>query len=179
MKNLSFLLIFSLLGILGCNKSDDTPPAPPITAENTFSCKINGELFVPENHGGFITQKGYLVETFGENSWLFTLSDREIDIYIFIKKVNHNGEYIVGNSDGDQDFLYDENTAVELKDKVNDITYISENTSNFIDVLDYSGSNSIMFKFNNLTLSSSENANQKIILTDGKLNINKETLNKD
>jgi len=53
MKNLVLIFCFSLLCFYSCNKEDDTP-VPPITAENTFSCKIDGELFVPKDYGGFI-----------------------------------------------------------------------------------------------------------------------------
>lgn len=177
MKNLSFLLIFSLLGILGCNKSDDTPPAPPITAENTFSCKINGELFVPENHGGFIDQYGYQIRIFDKNSWTIILSNDKVTLYLFLKNIDHEGIYEISRSDGDNDFLYDENNAVEFRNRVNNSQYNSINSGE-IEVLNFEEEKSLVLKFNEIQLES-EDSNDTLILTDGKLNINKETLNKD
>ncbi len=179
MKNLSFLLIFSLLGILGCNKSDDTPPAPPITAENTFSCKINEELFVPENHGGFIDQDGYIISILEDNSWIITLSNKEKTLYLFVKKVDRIGEYNVFKSDGDQFFVQDSNTGVELRDRVKDLEYVSHQESEKIEVLSYVDNQKLILQFNKIVLHSTKESNNVLILTDGKLNLNKETLNKD
>ena len=77
-----YTLVLSLL-LVASSCNDDDPSAPPITAENTFSCKINGELFVPEDHGGFpVTQRGISAIVIEGNTWRFIFGDGPIDIYI-------------------------------------------------------------------------------------------------
>lgn len=177
MKIFSLIFLFCLLSIFSCNKSDDTPPAPPITAENTFSCKIDGELFIPENHGGFINQYGYQIRIFDNNSWTIILSNDKVTLYLFIKNIDHEGIYQIYRSDGDNDFLYDENNAVEFRNRVNQTVYISNNSGE-IEVLSFEDGKRLMLKFNEIQLIS-EDSNDTLILTDGKLNINKNTLNND
>ncbi|QED37000.1 hypothetical protein FK178_04425 [Antarcticibacterium arcticum] len=177
MKNYVLILSFLLLGFYSCNKEDDAF-APPITAENTFSCKIDGELFVPKDHGGFIPLYGYLIEILEDNSWIITLSNGKNTLYLFIKKINNTGNYEVFASDGDQDFLYNEKTGMEFTDNGNNIEYISLNNSENIEILSYTNGQKLILKFDKIVLGSTTN-NASIILTDGKLNINKETLNKD
>lgn len=178
MKNLVIFFSFILLGFCSCNKNDDAL-APPITAENTFSCNIDGELFVPENHGGFIPLKGYLVNVYDDNSWRITLSNGKLTLHLFLKKVNSEGNYEVFQSDGDQFFVQDLQTAVELYDKTLDKVYISYNNSEEIEVVSYIENQKIILNFNKITLKSSQDSSDIVVLTDGKLNINKETLNID
>lgn len=178
MKNSILILWFLLLGFSSCDKEVDTP-APPITAENTFSCKIDGELFVPQNHGGFIPLYGYLINILEDNSWIITLSNGKKTFYLFLKNVDHTGNYEVFKSDGDLNFLYDENTVVELTDDVSNSVYTSLNNSGNIEVLSFTIGQKLILKFDEIILGSTTNPNETIVLTDGKLNINKETLNKN
>ncbi|TVZ25132.1 hypothetical protein JM83_0031 [Gillisia sp. Hel_I_86] len=178
MKNLVLLFSSILLGFCSCNKNDDAP-APPITAENTFSCNIDGELFIPKDYGGFIPLHGYLINILEDNSWIITLGNEHNTLYLFIKKIDHTGKYKVFSSDGDQDFLYDENTVIELRDRANNIEYSSITGSENIDVLSFTSGEKLILKFDKIVLESTTNPNEIITLTNGKLNINKETLNKD
>ena len=176
-KSLIFYsLIISFL-FPSCQKEDDNPIVPPITAENTFSCKINGDVFIPENHGGFIDQYGYQIRIFGKNSWTIILSNDKVTLYIFLKEISHTGTYEIHKSDGDQDFLYDENSAIEFRDRVNQKGYSSINSGE-IEVLSFEEGKTLMLKFNKIILEEN-NSNDQIKLSDGKLNINKETLNKE
>ena len=177
------LILYSLIILTfllsSCQKDGDNTIAPPITAENTFSCKINGEVFKPENHGGFIDQYGYIISILEDNSWIITLSDEETTLYLFIKNVDRIGEYPVHQSDGDQFFVQDSNTALELRDIVNDTEYVSLQNSGKIQVLSFEEGKKLILKFEEIILEQKNNSSKKIILLDGKLNINKETLNKD
>lgn len=179
MKKILLLLLFLSLSFSGCTKEDDNPRVPPITEQNTFSCYVEGELFLPKNHGGFYNLYGYLISILEDNSWIITLSNGKITLYLFIKEVNRTGFYEVSGSDGNQFFVQDSATAVEMRDEVADVEYISLNNASKIEVLHFVPNEELMLQFNEITLIAVDDPENKIILSEGKLNINKETLNKE
>lgn len=179
MKKILYILVCLILVVSSCKKDDDVI-APPITAENTFSCKINGETFIPEDHGGFpIVQKGIIVEIFPESSnWIFQLRNSNKDIYIYIVNVLETGNYEIQVADGDGDFLFDTNNAVEAS--VTGFfppTHVSTNISGNIEVIELDVDQRIILQFEELELVNPDDSSDIIVLTDGKLNINLETLN--
>ena len=181
MKTLLPLLSLFLLVQISCNKDDDTP-APPITQENTFSCKINGETFVPKDYIGFYNMPGIQasVHTYTTNNWEFYLSNAQKDIYIYIVQVDKTGDYTLTVSDGDGDFLFDENTAMEFDDNGNyPPSHISTNSSGTFYVTDLEVNKKIILEFDKIELINKDNSDDKVTLTEGKLNINLETLNQD
>src|SRR5680860_912958 len=83
------LLILISIITYSCEKNDDLV-APPITQENTFSCKIDGELFVAQPHGGFLQSEGILLIA-SVNTWLLVFGNGKSDLYININNINTGG----------------------------------------------------------------------------------------
>lgn len=169
------LILFPLWGLGGCSKDD----APPITQENSFSCKINGELFVPKDYSSFPNSFSGIINYVSDSSdWTFVLSNGENTVYLYLHNVTQLGEYVLSESDGDGDFFGEELNLMEV-DINNGTSYSSHKStinSGVITVIELDMDNRIILKFDEIILSSINN-NGRIVLTDGKLNINRETLN--
>ena len=177
------LVLYSLITLSfflsSCQKDDDNPIAPPITAENTFSCKINGELFVPENHGGFIDQYGYRMSILNNNSWKIILSNDKVSLFLFIKDINSTGEYKLHSSNGDQHYVAEDDSGFEFVNRETNEEYVSTENSGKITVSSFETGKKLIFSFDKITLHSISGNEENLILTNGKLNLNKETLNKE
>ncbi|XLS29003.1 hypothetical protein ACJD0Z_17620 [Flavobacteriaceae bacterium M23B6Z8] len=169
-------LILGFLAFLSC--SDDDPKIPPITTENTFSCKIDGELFVPKDHGGFpIQQSGILVSIEDNNSWYFTFGDGSKDLFLYITNVTSKGDFSLELSDGDKDFFQENKNLMELDFETvsNFATHISTTESGKIQVLELEINKHIIIQFDELILRDTNNPQNVVMLTEGKININLET----
>lgn len=177
MKNLVLLFSFILLSFCSCNKKDDAP-APPITAENTFSCNIDGELFVPKEHSGFIPGKGepIIVTNSIDNNYKIILGDGSKDIYIHLYNLNLKGIYQLSSSNGDNFFVGDEFSSMELKQNGISYNYVSSEESGNIDILFFEPKKKIVFQFDEIRLYNPDDHNDSIKLTNGKLNVNLDTL---
>ncbi len=169
------LILGLLLVASSCN--DDDPSAPPITAENTFSCKINGELFVPEDHGGFpIIQRGILVSQF-DNNWELKFGNGPIDVDIYIVDVIETGDYTLARSDGRADFFKKTENLMEVDlQQVTGSTHVSTSSSGSIEVLELEVNKRVILQFEEIVLENLSNPEETIVLTEGKLNINLDTL---
>lgn len=178
MKRYFSLMIFLFLALTGCTEKDDDLSPPSITQENTFSCYIGNNLFIPENHGGFYNFSGYLISILEDNSWIVTLSNGRTTLYLFLKEVKRTGHYEISGSDGNQFFVQDLNTAVELRDEVSNIEYVSVNSASKLEVLHFIPDRELVLQFDEIVLVAVDDPENKIVLSQGKLNINKETLNK-
>ena len=176
MKHIQIILFYLLLLVSSCSNDDVT--APPITAENTFSCKIDGNLFVPEDHGGFpATQLGIRALVVEENTWRFILSNSSTDLYIYLVNVTSTGSYQLFQSDGDADFFQETRNLVEADlDQINGSTHISTEQSGAIEVLELEVDKQIILQFDEIILSGRDNSSETVSLTEGRLNINLETL---
>ena len=171
------LLCLFFLGA-SCQKDDAPKTAPPITQENAFSCKINGVLFIPEDHyHGFNPAAGIRSYILLDNSWSFRLADKRRDLYIYLYNVTATGEYIVTASDGNHDFFGEIENQAEMTDHyVPGATYVSVNNNEKIEVLELELDTRIILQFDSITLVSDTDPEDVIVLTEGKLNINLETL---
>jgi len=110
MKNLTLLLLISILCLsAGCKKDDDSPdnlyelPDATQTGENTFGCLVNGEPWVAEIDSGVLDPTIYKIRaTYDEigagvaDNFYFSLSSRFIslpdsvyDIFSFYLKPIH------------------------------------------------------------------------------------------
>lgn len=170
------LLLFPFwgLGSFSCSKDD----APSITQENSFSCKINGELFVPEDYGGFPNSVSGIIILNDGSDWLFRLSNGGKTVYIYLHHVTHLGEYVLSESDGDGDFFGEESNLMEvdLSGATSHTTHKSTANSGIINVIELDVDKRIILKFDEIVLEDINNPDEKIILTEGKLNINLNTL---
>lgn len=177
MKNAVLIFSFLLLGCYSCDKKDDAP-APPITAENTFSCKIDGELFVPKEHSGFIPGKGepIVVTNSIDNNYKFILGDGSKDIYIHLYNLDGIGNYILSSSNGDNHFVGDEFSSMEFSQNGIFYNFVSSEDSGNIEILLFEPNKKIIFQFDEIKLYNPGDPTHFIILTDGKLNVNLETL---
>ncbi|MEL4306560.1 hypothetical protein [Joostella sp. CR20] len=170
-----FLMFFFI--VFSCSNDDDT--APPITAENTFSCKINGKLFIPKDHGGFpVILDGTSVNLAQNNSWRFIFGNRSTDVYIYLHEVEKTGSYSLSTSEGRGDFFQKNENLIELDLSPWDsnIEHISTLESGEIEVLELEVNKRIVLEFDKITLVNKDDASDKVVLTEGKLNINLETL---
>jgi hypothetical protein len=184
MKLILYYLIFCV-SIISCKKDDDVSSMeqqeqPPITAENTFSCKINGELFIPKDFSSFPNSfDGYNVGfPLDSNNWFSRFSNEDMNMYIYIHNISGIGTYEIKQADGNNDFFDDVNTVVEFSENRSlASTHISTNLSGTIEVLEYEPLNKIIFKFDEIILQSIDNPNDIITLTEGKANFNLSTFN--
>lgn len=177
MKITALILLFALSFCTSCNKDDDTPP---ITAENTFSCKINGERFVPEDFGSFPNSFDGIMSFIprDSNDWYFQFGNGEKNIFIYLVDVEATGNYILKASDGDSDFFGETENVMEFSNIGNfTSTHKSTNNSGSLKVRSLNINKKIILEFDVITLIGNEDPNNTVTLTDGKLNINLETLN--
>ena len=173
-KSIILLLNILIISFYSCKKEDDIP-APPITAENTFSCKMDEELFVPKRNGGFIRFPGIIVIT-NEDNWHLILNNGEKELHIYLANLNRIGNYNISDSDGNKDFFNETSNAVELDD-TSELYYISKEDSGLIEVIELEQGKRLIFQFDEIKLYNMNNRNHFIMLTDGKLNLNLVTLN--
>lgn len=171
-----------LFATFSCNNDDVT--APPITAENTFSCKINGKLFVPEDHGGFpVRQDGIILQFSDDNSWTFIFGNGPTDVYIHITDVTSTGFYRLGLSDGNAHFFQETENLMEadIDKAISQFgnSHISTLASGSVEVIELEVGKRIVLRFDEIKLVNLYNPNETAILTEGKLNINRETLGED
>jgi len=172
MKTLLILLI--ALVTCSCEKSDDLV-APPITQENSFSCKIDGELFVAQPNGGFLQFPGILV--IGSN-WIILLRNQNNDeLYLNLKNNELDNFLPILKADGDQYFGNDEQNSVELiwKNKI----YISNTNTGIIKINEWVNDSILILEFSELLLYEKNNPIETISLAEGKLNINLTTMEQD
>lgn len=179
MKNLFFLLLISTF--LSCGNDDEAVEQPPqISEENTFSCKIDGELFVAETFSRFPnTFPGIIAGVLsGTNNWTIMLRNSDNVIHIYITEVVDTGNYIIKFSDGDSFFFGETETVVEFgRDSSSSSTHHSIDGSGIININELVVNLKLIATFNEILLVSNDNPQETVILTEGKLNINLESLN--
>ncbi len=182
MKLKLLIPIFCILLCFSSCLKDDTPKvAPPITQENSFSCKINGELFIPEPHGGLFASSPPIRAILQDNNtWKFNMGNGLIEIYIYLYNATEIGEYTITESEGIVNYVGETENLVEMTDfYVPGVVYISTNNNDKINVLELEIDNKIIFEFDEIILVNNTDPEDIIILSEGKLNINKETLNQE
>mgnify|MGYP007006686680 CR=1 FL=1 len=182
MKPLRLLLTFLITVTLNSCSAEDPLPT---SGENSFFAKLNGKRYVAENTTSFPARTHYGIEaSVYENNWLLTFHNSSNDnIYIYIYKVNDIGIYPLGRSDGDLVYFLesDNETSVSISDGTGSffgVAFTSGYSSDeeFIKITQLN-TTSIIGEFDKITLTDPENPDNKTILTDGKFNINTNTLN--
>ncbi len=185
MKPLTKIFLFLISIILqSCSAEDPLPTS----GENSFIAKLDGTRFITEDVRKFATTNYGITADVFDNTWLLVFSNsskRNIYIYIYIFKVNETGSYAVGKSDGDLVYYLesDDQTSVSISDGTGSTTGVAfasglSSTEDFIKITQIEGDSIIIGEFEKITLTDPENPNNSAILTDGKFNINRNTLNK-
>ena len=98
-------------------------------------------------------------------------------MYIYIVNVTSTGNYTLALSNGDAYFTQESENLMEVDlEHVTGSTHISTLQSGTIEVLELEIDKRIVLRFDEIVLVGRDNPEEKIILTEGKLNINLETL---
>jgi len=105
-KTISLLSILFLLLFISCKKDDLGPELPPITTigANTFGCRVNGKVWVPDQRSGSILpmieggiKTRFIVGQGPEKNWydLFFLSKKLTgeEFQIYISRINNVGYF--------------------------------------------------------------------------------------
>lgn len=174
-----FILIFSfiILSFYSCNKEDDDP-SPTITVENSFSCKINGELFIPKKHGGFLnTSEGIKVNLLPNNTWKLNLGDGSYDLFIYLSNISNTGHIDIEESDGNLDFFEEKVNLIELKNRNTNRVFYSLFKISAINIRKITSRKNLILEFGEIKLLNSQNSSDTITISEGKLNLSLDTLN--
>jgi hypothetical protein len=199
MKALTYLLSFLLFA---CSSNDDKPQdpedqLPPITTHgaNTAGCIINGKVLIPKNGSQSIggSPRYGLIKSQGNNFWpnkedYFQLEiankkdPNSRGIILWINSLqNGNGDYIVGQSNGElySDGPNNPHIILGISENGTNKTYWSSPNSGIIKILrsDLSVGTSIFSGIFNATLYNKDNVSEIIQITDGRFDINGLTLN--
>ncbi|MDO5655919.1 MAG: hypothetical protein Q4G27_07245 [Flavobacteriaceae bacterium] len=163
MKTIKLLLLLPcLFGILGC----DNPVIEIPTGDRTFSCYVNGDLFLPRGNSGGVMPVGDGISILlGDDFYNFLAKDyRNYTIYF---KINNPqlGSFNLEESDGllpgsdNRDITH----AIVRK---NGVIYISKPGSGTITLDEYSEENRKgSFEF---IVYRQDNPTKKLIITEGK-----------
>lgn len=180
-NKLIMLLIFVTL-LKSCDK-DEGIDLPQI-GENSFTAKVDGKTFIPEDVKLFTNVDYGIYAYVNKETWHLVFSNSEQkDIHIYIKEVKGPGEYTIGSLDGDLNFYTNTDTesAVAIADGSGSVTGVGYSSkSNFqqiITIARVEDENILIGSFEKLTLVAPNNNSDHKILTDGKFNINISTLN--
>lgn len=176
--NISIVLIILL--ICSCSKNDE--PDFPSTGENSFYTEINGKAYIPEN-----TRK-FLITVYGisalENNkiWQLRISNRSNkDLHIYLRNIEGIGQYKIYKLEDDLPSITPEVyvSAMGLTDGTGNFAYGStSDIEQFIQITKISGDSILIGKFEKIILKNPVDPNDKIILTNGRFNINRNTLSR-
>ena len=175
-----FAVLLLAITLQSCFKEDGDPL--PTSGENSFTAKLNGEEYVAED----VTRYGRIYHGITafvhDKNWLLTFSNSsDIIILISLHKVEEVGHYDVGI---DENFFFDRESnisSVSVRTGKVGLEYhtIFPELDEKIEITKIEGDSIIIGEFDKITLSDPDNPDKKIILTEGKFNINLATLNED
>lgn len=179
MKPLTIIFIFLISIILHSCSTED--PLPTI-GENSFVASMDGKRFLAENWVHFPggTQYGLLAYV-RDNSWEISVSNTSGKIiYFYINNVFDPDAYLIeegvsrlGPNPAETP------TSVVIRNRSLDLLFLSvpQPEPEYIRITRVQGDSILIGEFDKITLTDPENPNNKTILTDGKININTNTLN--
>ena len=194
-----FLILLTTFSLICCNKDEDKTPIeqlPPATTTgaNTAGCIINGKIIIPKNGTpDFIGTPYGLRLSVGINFWpnkndywqleIANKNDSNTGgIILWVKNMfTGNGDYIVGQSNGELNSDGPNNNQIIVGIKVNGVnkTYWSSTNSGIIKITrsDLATGISIYSGTFSCTLYNKDNPSETIQVTDGRFDINVATLN--
>ena len=139
MKTLKHLVLYSVILLIFTNNSCKKPETP--TGNNTFSCYIDGELFVPEGGSSIYTpgpiSDGLSLYAYDEHFTAYARNSESIIVYFNIGADWGVGTFYLVNSNGlfRPSDPYDINHAIVEK---NGIKYLSKEGSGNITIIESS-----------------------------------------
>lgn len=171
-----FLLLLAIT-FQSCSKDDELPTSD----ENSFTVKLNGERFVAEDVDRFLMDN-YVFSDNGidKNRFLTFRNSSDIVLVINLRKLEGIGNYEVGI---DESFLSDRESAkssVAVGTREMGVEYhtYSPELNEKIEITEI-GDNFIVGEFDRITLSDPDNPDDTVILTEGRFDINRPTLNSE
>lgn len=198
MKTYVLFLFFAVVTFVGCSKKDDngfTPTLPPITqtGENTFGCYVNGKLLIPRDGTGtfnvpdrgmrFISGPGP-----GDNITYRDLKIRDFEsgngglltLHLTGFDENWEGTYIINDSNC-EDGIH-ANPYINITSRWWDEGslsfkwYCSIENGGTLSITRYDAENNIVSGIFTCTAVNRDNPNEFIEITEGRFDINRETL---
>lgn len=166
MKNLKKYFIYSIFILFLTNGSCIKHKVP--TGDNTFSCYIDGDLFLPKGSNSITTPGGPVgdgLTTLVNESRLAITASNDNSCIVFFNIVNYEvGEFNLTASNGNL-YNYSYNHALILKD---DVKYLSKENSGTVTIIEsyYPSSGGIRGSFE-FTLYNENDENDVIHVTDG------------
>lgn len=181
MRNFKFLTVLLIaITLQSCFKDDGDPL--PTSGENSFSVKLNGRQFVAEDVRKFKNITYGITAYVNNKNWLLTLSNSsDISILISLHEIEEIGYYDVGI---DENFFFDNESNISsilIRTGNLNVEYhtIFPELNEKIRITKVQGDSIIIGEFDKITLSDPDNPEKKVILTSGKFNINRTTLNQN
>jgi hypothetical protein len=186
------ILLFAIT-FLKCENNDPQEQLPPITqtGANTFSCIINGEILIPKDAKGNLggpggPRKGLSVYYFQNKNFEIDAGNfRDVggdNIYININNLNSIGTYNFGLSSVQPastfkpDYPYCWAGITDNLD--NEKRYLSNTNSGTITITRLDNVNKIISGNFELTVFNNNDPNEIIRITEGRFDINLNTVNK-
>lgn len=202
MKTYYFKHNATLLGIVclflitacGCAKESLQDQLPPITqtGANTFGCIVDGKIFIPRDSYSSTPGNNFFkglkllignnfLNTSGDDIWVLSAGNFKIDpniyIYIYIPSlINANNSFMINTSDGYKDSSLP-HTHIYCQIDGSNNTYLSSESSGFIKFSRLDTTSGIYSGTFNVKLKNKDNENDTIEITDGRFDINLNTLN--
>ena len=180
MKPLTKIFVF-LIAVMLHSCSAEVPL--PTSGENSFIANLNGEKFVAEDIQIFPSGTKYGLSVYkNEKIWLLTVNNSSgLTLYFYLYEITGSGNYMIGEADNNLSFFdnNDNQTSVLIGDGSLNVLFLTKaiDKTEYIKITEVQGDSIIVGEFEKITLTDPENPNNKTILTDGKFNINTNTLN--
>jgi len=182
MKNILFAIVcFAFISSCGRGSGDSTPPEtlPPATQNgaNTAGCYVNGTLLLPKNGSqsiGGSPKYGLDLNSIG-NDYYIDIKNWENGnhLYLFIKNLTTVGNYPVLQSGGVATPNTQNNTQMLLQ--CNGNTFISADNAGTVEVTNFSYP--LFSGKYSAILYNKTNPSETIQITEGRFDINRQTLN--
>lgn len=179
MKNLKILpVLLIVITLQSCFKDDPLPT----TGENSFTVKLNGRQYIAEDLNHFASINYGITALVDDKSWWLRFGNSSYEnISIYLHEVKKVGYYAIGAND---DLFPDSDS----ESTISSITITNHTTNSLyytnlpelnekIEITKIEGDSLIIGNFEKITLSDPDNPDEIIILTNGKFNINRTTLN--
>jgi hypothetical protein len=180
MKPLTIIFVFLISIILHSCAAEDPLPT---SGENSFITQLNGKRYVAEDIHVFPSGTKYGLSVYkNEKIWLLTVNNSSaLTLYFYLYEITGSGDYMIGEADENLSFFDNEDnqTSVLIGDGSLDVLFLTKaiDATEYIKITEVQGDSIIIGEFEKITLTDPENPNNTAILTDGKFNINLNTLN--